>query len=232
MSAPRPLVLLLLACTLALAACGGDDKAGSGSGASTTDAASGGSATTDTGCRKVAEPPSKDPAPLPKPKRRLDPAKTYVATVKTSCGDFEITLDAERAPKTGGSFASLADQRFYDSTTFHRVVADFVIQGGDPLGNGQGGPGYTIVEPPPKNLTYTRGLVAMAKTQIDPAGASGSQFFVVTGQELPLPPEYALLGKVTGGQGTVDKIATSKTDIATEAPLDPIVIESITVEEK
>jgi cyclophilin family peptidyl-prolyl cis-trans isomerase len=231
MSAARCLVVLL-ACTLALAACGGGDKAGSGSGASGTDTAAGGSATTETGCAKVAEPASKDPAPRAKPKRQLDPAKTYVAVIETSCGAFEITLDAKRAPKTGGSFATLAGDGFYDDTTFHRVVADFVIQGGDPLGNGQGGPGYTIVEAPPKDLTYTRGMVAMAKTEIEPAGTSGSQFFVVTGQELPLPPEYALLGKVTGGQETVDRIATSKTDIATEAPLDPIVIESITVEER
>jgi peptidyl-prolyl cis-trans isomerase B (cyclophilin B) len=230
MSAPRlALSVLLLACTFALAACGGDDKAGSGSGAAA--APSGESGTTETGCSKVAEPAPKDPAPLPKPKRRLDPARTYVATVKTSCGDFEITLDAKRAPKTGGSFASLADQHFYDATTFHRVVAGFVIQGGDPLGNGQGGPGYAVVEPPPTSLTYTRGVVAMAKTQIEAPGTSGSQFFVVTGQEVPLPPEYALLGEVTGGDETVDKIATAKTDIATEAPLDPIVIESITIEE-
>jgi peptidyl-prolyl cis-trans isomerase B (cyclophilin B) len=231
MFAPR-VVSMLLACTLAFAACGGDDKAGSGSGASTTDAPSGESAMTETGCEQVAEPPSKDPAPLPKPKRQLDPAKTYVATVATSCGDFEITLDAKRAPKTGGSFATLADDHFYDRTSFHRVVAGFVIQGGDPLGNGQGGPGYSIVEAPPKDLTYTRGVVAMAKTAIEAPGTSGSQFFVVTGEEAPLPPEYALLGKVTGGQETVDKIATAKTDIATEAPLDPIVIESIAVEER
>ena len=69
-----------------------------------------------------------------------------MAKVVTSCGDFEITLDAKRAPRTGGSFKYLADKGFYDGLTFHRIVAGFVIQGGDPAGNGQGGPGYSVVE--------------------------------------------------------------------------------------
>src|SRR4030095_8655173 len=107
-------------------------------------------------------------------------AKTYLASVATNCGDFVITLDAKRAPKTGGAFKYLADKGFFDNTTFHRIVSGFVIQGGDPKGDGTGGPGFSVVEPPPQDLVYTKGVVAMAKTGAEPLGTSGSQFFVVT----------------------------------------------------
>ena len=127
----------------------------------------------------------------------------------TNCGEFEITLDAERAPKTGGSFKYLADKGFFDGLGFHRIVPGFVIQGGDPQGNGSGGPGYSIVEAPPEDLTYDKGVVAMAKTAIEDPGTSGSQFFVVTADGTPLPPEYALLGKVTKGQEVVDLIGVA-----------------------
>src|SRR3954464_4679262 len=183
---------------------------------------------TASGCESVSKPPAKS-VELPKPKTQLAAGQTYVATVSTSCGDFQITLDAKRAPKTGGSFKYLADKGFFDNTTFHRIVPGFVIQGGDPKGNGAGGPGYKVVEAPPKSLQYTKGVVAMAKTQLEAAGTSGSQFFVVTGQDAQLPPEYALLGKVTGGQAVVDKIAAAETDQSTEAPVDPIVIKSVKV---
>ena len=93
-----------------------------------------------------------------------------MATVSTNCGDFEITLDAKQAPRTGGSFKALADEGFYDGLTFHRIVAGFVIQGGDPKGDGTGGPGYSVVEAPPQGLSYTKGVVAMAKTDTEPRG--------------------------------------------------------------
>ena len=89
-----------------------------------------------------------------------------------------------------------------------------------------------VVEPPPKDLVYEKGVVAMAKTQTEPAGASGSQFFVVTAEDAGLPPEYALLGRVTAGQDVVDRIGVAETDPATEAPIDPVVIKSITVATK
>jgi peptidyl-prolyl cis-trans isomerase B (cyclophilin B) len=165
-----------------------------------------------------------------KPQGTLDPAKTYVATVVTNCGRFEITLDAKRAPKTGASFKSLADQKFYDGTIFHRVVPGFVIHGGDPKCDGSGGPGYSVVEAPPKSLKYTKGVVAMAKTGTEPAGTSGSQFFVVTGPAAAkLPPDYALLGKVSAGRDVVDKIGAIVTDPRTDRPDAPVVIESIRV---
>ena len=116
-----------------------------------------------------------------RPRRSWSKSKTYVATVSTTCGDFQITLDAKRAPITGGSFKYLADEKFYDGLTFHRIVPDFVIQGGDPAGSGNGGPGYSVEEAPPSDLKYTKGIVAMAKTAGRAAGHLGSQFFVVTG---------------------------------------------------
>jgi cyclophilin family peptidyl-prolyl cis-trans isomerase len=219
-------VLLLLAAfaaCLVLAACGGDDDA------EPTATAEPPSPAEASGCEQVEAPAPKEDAELPKPKERLDSAKTYVAKVVTSCGEFEITLDAKRAPRTGGSFKYLADKGFYDGLTFHRIVSGFVIQGGDPAGNGQGGPGYSVVEAPPDGLTYTKGVVAMAKTQAERPGTSGSQFFVVTAEDAQLPPDYALLGKVTAGQEVVDKIGVAPTT-ADEQPAEPIVIRSIDVE--
>jgi cyclophilin family peptidyl-prolyl cis-trans isomerase len=184
----------------------------------------------ETGCQAVSDPGPKDVGKLPKPKEKLSASKTYVATVSTNCGDFEITLDSKRAPKTGGSFKYLADKGFFDNTKFHRVEGDFVIQGGDPNGDGSGGPGYSIVEAPPSDLTYTRGVVAMAKTEIEAPGTSGSQFFVVTAEDTPLPPEYALLGKVSKGQETIDKIAAVPVNGST--PIDPVVIRQLKVTER
>jgi peptidyl-prolyl cis-trans isomerase B (cyclophilin B) len=215
-------LLAAVAACLVLAACGGDDKAES---TATPEPPSPAEAS---GCEQVEAPQPKKNADLPKPKERLDRSKTYVAKVVTSCGEFEITLDSKRAPRTGGSFKYLADKGFFDGLTFHRIVAGFVIQGGDPAGNGQGGPGYSVVEAPPKGLTYTKGVVAMAKTQTERPGTSGSQFFVVTAEDAQLPPDYALLGKVTKGQEVVDKIGVAPTT-ADEQPAEPIVIKSVDV---
>jgi cyclophilin family peptidyl-prolyl cis-trans isomerase len=222
-----PSGLLVLLCALALSACGGGSSGDSSSGDAT---ATPDTSQTASGCEKV-DKPSPKPVKLAKPKVTLEATKSYVATVSTSCGDFQIALDSKRAPKTGGSFKYLADKGFFDGTTFHRIVAGFVIQGGDPKGDGSGGPGYKVVEAPPKSLQYTKGVVAMAKTQLEAAGTSGSQFFVVTAEDAQLPPEYALLGKVSGGQAVVDKIAAAQTDPSTEAPVDPIVIRSVKVAE-
>jgi cyclophilin family peptidyl-prolyl cis-trans isomerase len=220
-------IALLLALTLLVAACGEDDDAGDGAAATPTAAEEAAPA----GCEAAEEPEPKGDGDLKKPKETLDGSKTYVATVSTNCGDFEITLDSKRAPKTGGSFKFLADQGFFDGTTFHRIVAGFVIQGGDPQGTGEGGPGYSVVEAPPQDLVYEKGVVAMAKTQTEAAGTSGSQFFVVTAEDAGLPPDYALLGKVTAGQDVVDKIGVAETDPASEKPLEPVVISSVKVTE-
>jgi len=218
------LLALLLALVLGVAACGGGDDSG---GESTPEAAPPSAAET-AGCEKVDAPAPKENADLPKPKEKLKAGGTYVATVDTSCGTFKVALDAKRAPRTGGSFKYLADKGFYDGLTFHRIVAGFVIQGGDPKGDGTGGPGYTVVEKPPGGLQYVKGVVAMAKGGSEPPGASGSQFFVVTAEDAQLPPDYALLGKVTEGQDVVDKIGAVPTT-PDEQPTDPVVIRSVKV---
>ncbi len=158
----------------------------------------------------------------------LDRAKTYTATVQTNLGTFAFTLDVADSPCTSSSFAQLARQRFFDGLIFHRIVPKFVIQGGDPNGNGSGGPGYTVVDTPPSNGRYVRGVVAMAKTGAEPPGTSGSQFFVVTGADAGLPPDYALLGKVTRGLDVVERIGRLGNP-QTEAPTRRIVIRQLTV---
>jgi len=223
---PLP-VALLLACALLLAACG-DDKEKEATSKPAATAADTPEPAQAAGCEKASAPKGRKPAKLPKPKDRLAAGKTYVARVLTNCGEFEITLDAKRAPRTGGSFLSLVNRRFYDGLTFHRIVAGFVIPGGDPAGNGSGGPGYSVTEAPPQDLSYSKGVVAMAKTGTDPAGTSGSQFFVVTGEDAGLPPEYALLGKVTKGQEVVDKIGVVAVG-PDEQPTDPVVIRQIRI---
>jgi cyclophilin family peptidyl-prolyl cis-trans isomerase len=168
---------------------------------------------------------------VPKPTRSLDSGKDYQAVVDTSCGIFTIALDVKRAPKTTQSFVSLARQRFYDGLAFHRIVSGFVIQGGDPRGDGSGGPGYKTVEAPPDNLRYTRGVVAMAKGQIEDSGTAGSQFFVVTGEDAQLMPEYALLGMVRDGLDVVDRIGLVPARPDNDRPLAPVVIRSIRIVE-
>jgi cyclophilin family peptidyl-prolyl cis-trans isomerase len=222
----RPLLPLLVACAaaLGLGGCGGssDDSAA-------TPAKTAAPAGLPAGCKQVAQPQPKPGQKLPRPKLSLSPSKTYVAAITTSCGSFDITLDVKDSPKTSASFASLADKRFFDGTTFHRIVPGFVIQGGDPKGDGSGGPGYKVVEAPPRHVRYTPGVVAMAKTQFEASGTSGSQFFVVTGTKYQFAPEYALLGSVSGGQATVDRIAAVHADPQSGAPVSPVVIDSVRV---
>jgi peptidyl-prolyl cis-trans isomerase B (cyclophilin B) len=158
----------------------------------------------------------------------LDPTKTYTVTTRTNLGEFAFTLDTKDSPCTSASFAALVRKKFFDGTRFHRIVPGFVIQGGDPTGTGMGGPGYSVVDRPPSMARYTKGVVAMAKTGAEPAGTSGSQFFVVTAADAGLPPEYALLGKVTRGLAVVERIGKLG-DPASEQPTRRIVIESMTV---
>jgi peptidyl-prolyl cis-trans isomerase B (cyclophilin B) len=136
----------------------------------------------------------------------LDDAKTNQVVVDTNKGSFTFELATKISPCTTASIAGLVKKGFYDGLTFHRIVPDFVIQGGDPAGNGTGGPGYSTVDAPPKDTQYVKGLVAMAKAGNEPAGTSGSQFFVVTGADAGLTPDYAVLGRVTDGLDVVEKI--------------------------
>jgi peptidyl-prolyl cis-trans isomerase B (cyclophilin B) len=189
-----PVALLVLA----LAACGGG-------GGSKKQAASPQTRTDAAGCRSVT-PPAPKARTESKPAKQLDPAKRYDVLIKTNCGDFTIRLAVKTSPATTASFASLVQKRFFNGTVFHRIVPGFVIQGGDPTGTGTSGPGYTTVDVPPASTRYTLGVVAMAKSGSDPPGTAGSQFFVVTTQDAQLPPDYAVLGSVVGGQAAVDKI--------------------------
>ena len=111
-------------------------------------------------------------------------------------------------------------------------MPSFVIQGGDPRGDGTGGPGYSVVEAPRAAQQYLRGTVAMAKTETEAPGTSGSQFYVVTAEDAQLQADYALLGKVTSGQDVVDRIGVVQTDPQTEKPLNPVVIQKVTISSK
>jgi peptidyl-prolyl cis-trans isomerase B (cyclophilin B) len=216
---------ITLAVVLGLAGCGGSSSHSASTGASKP--ASG-------PCRTVPVPPPKGAQHLTAPKLRLDPQRTYTVSVSTNCGTFAFNLDVQDSPKTSASFDSLVNRGFFDGLTFHRVASGFVIQGGDPNGNGSGGPGYSVVQPPPKNTQYVRGDVAMAKTQTDPPGASGSQFFIVTAanatQSAGLTPDYALLGKVVSGQNVVNAIGSLPTNPPSDgAPSPAVVMSKVTV---
>jgi len=161
----------------------------------------------------------------------IDTAKTYVAHVSTTCGTFDITLDAKAAPRTANSFVFLAQHHFYDGLTFHRLVPDFVIQGGDPKGDGTGGPGYELpTEPPPNG--YRQGSVAMANAG---AGTTGSQFFVTvsdTGaKNLGGPPYlYSDLGTVTKGFAVIQRLMTFA-PASDGPPTRPLYMFSVTITE-
>ena len=159
---------------------------------------------------------------------KLDPAKTYRLVFETNCGEFTVELDEKVAPNATGSLVSLAKRGFFDDTFFHRIVPGFVIQGGDPTGRGSGGPGYQTHDTVPQNASYVHGVVAMAKTAAEPAGTAGSQFFVVTGKDASLPPDYAIVGKVTSGLDVVDRIG--RLGNSQEQPTRAIVISKVRVE--
>ncbi len=193
---------------------------GGGSDDSSTTASSG-------GCKEV-EAPAPRQVILKAPPQTVKKGEKLTAAVETSCGSFDIALDSSKAPKTVNSFAYLSEEGFYDDLTFHRIAPGFVIQGGDPLGTGLGGPGYTVVEKPPANLSYTKGTVAMAKSSAEPPGSSGSQFFIVTGADAGLPPEYALVGEISQGIDVVERIG--KLGTPAEKPKQTVLIEKITIE--
>jgi peptidyl-prolyl cis-trans isomerase B (cyclophilin B) len=212
--------LAALALTLALAGCGG--------GAKTAGTSTQGTSTDASGCDAVS-PPAGKTKNEPKPTKRLDATKTYDVKIETNCGSFTIRLAVKTSPATTASFVSLAQKGYFDGTVFHRIVPGFVIQGGDPTGSGQGGPGYKTVDAPPAATRYTLGVVAMAKTQTEKSGTSGSQFFVVTAQDAQLPPDYAVLGKISDGDDVVSRIGQLG-DPNTEQPTETVEIEHAIVD--
>src|SRR3954463_11098300 len=218
-----------------VAACGGGDGGAKSASkpASTSTVVTAGERT-PAGCKRVQDPGDRATEAQQKRPRGRVTSSTATVAMQTNCGAFTITLAVKDAPKTTASFATLVKRGFDDGLTIHRVSTDpargpFVIQGGDPLGNGLGGPGYSVREKPPADLKYTKYTVAMAKTATEPSGTAGSQFFVVTAADAGLPPQYALVGKVTSGQDVVGRI--SKMPPAdNEQPIVPVVIQKATLQ--
>lgn len=160
----------------------------------------------------------------------IDPAKTYSAVISTNNGDFTIELDAAKAPNTVNNFVVLARYHYYDGVSFHRIIPDFMIQGGDAVGQpaGTGGPGYAFNDELPAPGEYEVGSVAMANSGPD---TNGSQFFVVTGDAgVGLPPSYSLFGKVTDGLESVMTIEGTGTPGG--APDSETIINSVTISEQ
>ena len=140
------------------------------------------------------------------PPMQIDPNKKYQAILATDLGEITIDLFADKTPITVNNFVYLTKKGFYDGTIFHRVIEDFMIQGGDPKGNGTGGPGYKFDDEPFKGK-YERGVVAMANSG---PNTNGSQFFILH-QDYALPPSYVIFGEVSQGIEVVDQIATAPT---------------------
>ena len=198
--------------------CGGGDDESAGTTASTSGE-----------CSSVDTPEPRDRGSNEALNALLEDEKTYALAFDTNCGSFTVTLDTELAPNTAASLVALAESGYFDDTIFHRVVPGFVIQGGDPTQSGSGGPGYSTVDVPPADSGYTKGTVAMAKSGVEAPGTAGSQFFVVTADDAGLPPEYAIVGEVTAGIDTIDRIGAL--GVADGPPSQPVVVDSVTVTE-
>lgn len=156
----------------------------------------------------------------------IDMDKSYAATISTNHGDITIALDAERSPITVNNFVFLARDNYYDDVIFHRVIENFMIQGGDPTGSGRGGPGYKFRDEIEGDGSYLRGTVAMANAG---PNTNGSQFFICH-TDVGLPHSYTIFGQVTDGLDTVDAIATTHTQPG-DRPVTDCVISSIVITE-
>lgn len=169
------------------------------------------------------------------PPMTIDKAKKYTATIATNLGTMKAELYADTAPITVNNFVFLANDHFYDGVPFHRIVAGFVIQGGDPTGTGGGGPGYKFAdEPIPASRNYERGTLAMANSG---PNTNGSQFFICLDSLTAkggLPKQYNLFGKVTDGLDVLDKIlAVPRTAGAMNEmskPTQPIFMQTVTIQ--
>ena len=170
------------------------------------------------------------------PTMQIDKAKTYQAKISTTMGDITVDLFAKDAPIAVNNFVFLAKDKFYDGITFHRVIKDFMIQTGDPLGSGIGGPGYTFEDELKNGHKYETGVVAMANAG---KNTNGSQFFIGSGKDvegLENAPNYTIFGKVVGGMDVVQKIAGTKVKAnptgEKSVPEQTIKINTITITEK
>jgi cyclophilin family peptidyl-prolyl cis-trans isomerase len=188
---------------------------------------------------KDAGKPKPQFSPAPDPAKSIDPKKKYIATVDTSCGPFQVELYPKQAPDAVASFVFLAKKGFFDGLTFHRIAKGFVIQGGDPKGDGTGGPGYTFPTETDPSLQFGKpGLLAMAHSSVP--DSNGSQWFVTLGPDTNLNPSggtgYTIFGKVIKGMSVIDKIAnvpTSSTPGTTESsqPTQAVYIDSVKIKE-
>jgi cyclophilin family peptidyl-prolyl cis-trans isomerase len=165
--------------------------------------------------------PTTQPAALPA-------GETRTVTITTDLGTMDLKIEADLSPIAAGNFVALAECGFYDGVVFHRVVPQFVIQGGDPTGTGSGGPGYTIQDEP-VTTPYARGTVAMARTS--QPDSVGSQFFIVLDDSargaLASANTYQIIGSVANGMETADAIATAAKGV--ELPSDPVAMTDVSV---
>lgn len=166
------------------------------------------------------------------PEMTIDGSKKYSAKIETNKGEFTVELLPAEAPLTVNNFVCLARAGYYDNTPIHRIVAGFVIQGGDPTGTGSGGPGYKFNDEP-INLDYEKGTLAMANAG---PNTNGSQFFVVLDDlRGKLGKNYTIFGKVTDGMNTVDKLGAVQTKTGRSGekstPVEPVTIEKVTITE-
>ena len=160
------------------------------------------------------------------PEMGIDPSKRYTATMETSMGTLVIALDPIAAPITVNNFVFLAAQHYYDGIIFHRIIQGFVCQGGDPDGNGRGGPGYKFADELPKPGKYQIGSLAMANAG---PNTNGSQFFLISGPSgVQLPPAYSLFGQVVKGLDIVEMMQNVPTGPG-DRPKDDVVIRSVTI---
>ncbi len=225
------LLALLSAAALLTAGCNGDSKdsedGGGSDSASSSEVEGGGETSND----DVASRDGKYDAP---PTLKLDAAKKYVVQLETNKGTFDINVDPKAAPIAAANFVFLVKEGFYDGVPFHRVIKDFMIQGGDPSGTGMGGPGYELKDDPVKG-EYSRGTVAMANAG---PNTGGSQFFIVHGTNVAdtLPKDYIIFGKVDdAGMKVVDEIANVEVETSPSGepsqPVDAVTIEKATLKE-
>jgi cyclophilin family peptidyl-prolyl cis-trans isomerase len=216
---------------IALTACGSSSSGSSSTAASTSTGSSPASANVPTvpAGTCIHTKPSSTPTVTnfpSAPKLAINPSRTYTATMATSCGQIVIQLLPKQAPVTVNNFVFLANKGFYNGLTFHRVIPGFVIQGGDPKGDGTGGPGYEFKDELP-TTPYTLGDAAMANAG---PNTNGSQFFIIQGsQGASLPLQYSRFGHVTSGQATVNLIANVPSSSQTNMPNQPVWIYNVSI---
>ncbi|MFC5448239.1 peptidylprolyl isomerase [Paenibacillus aestuarii] len=232
------LPLTLIALTVLVSACG--NKPSQNAGGTATPSAAASTAPTSTAAASPAASANAPKQWSKAPDMTIDSNKTYQAEVTTSKGSFTIDLFAKDAPKTVNNFVFLSKEGFYNNITFHRIIKTFMIQTGDPLGTGMGGPGYKFADELSSVHKYEPGIVAMANAG---PNTNGSQFFICSGADcasLNKIPNYTIFGKVEdAGMETISKIADTPVqmnpnggDSSPSMPKEKVTITSITIKEK